>query len=292
MKKILRKIYDLIPFKTELFFVFKKVFNPGPSIYRHLHFKGIITVPVDSSHAFKMNHYGFQIENEIFWAGLANGWEKISIRLWIELCKRSEVIVDAGANTGIYSLIAKSLDPKTIVYAFEPVKRVYEKLQENNKLNNFNINCYEVALSNNTGKAVIYDLPSEHVYSVTVNQNRHSADHSTIKTEIQTITLDLFIENNNLKKIDLLKLDVETHEPEVMEGFKKYLKEFSPVILIEILNDEVGAKVQEIVSGIDYLYFNIDERSGIRRVDTITKSDYYNYLLCNPATAKDLKLTN
>ena len=71
-----------------------------------------------------MRHYGFQLENEIFWSGLTNGWEKISTRLWIELSKNSKVIFDIGANTGIYSLVSKSINPTSQVFAFEPVKRV------------------------------------------------------------------------------------------------------------------------------------------------------------------------
>jgi hypothetical protein len=52
----------------------------------------------------------------------------------------------------------------------------------------------------------------------------------------------------------------------------------------------VGEKVNKIIDGLDYLYFNIDERGGISRVNNIKKSDYYNYLLCNPIVAAELGL--
>src|ERR1035437_3251001 len=289
MKKIVKKLYDAIPFKKQLFSVIK-IFKPGPAIYKHLHFKGIIKVKVDDSHYFKMHHYGYQIENELFWNGLTGGWEKVSLGLWMKLCKNADVIIDVGANTGIYSLIAKAINKNSLVYAFEPVERVFKKLEENNSLNGFDVHCFPTALSNTTGTATIYDIKSEHVYSVTVNKNLNTPDIESIKTEIQTITLYVIIEKNNLTKIDLSKIDVETHEAEVLEGFSKYLKKFHPTILIEILNDEVGANVQKIVSDLDYLYFNIDENAGIRQVTSITKSDYYNYLLCSKETAKELSL--
>ena len=61
-------------------------------------------------------------------------------------------------------------------------------------------------------------------------------------------------------------------------------------MLIEILSDEVGLKVKELIGGLGYLYFNIDENKGIRKVDTIAHSDYYNYLLCSKEIAQQLKL--
>jgi FkbM family methyltransferase len=270
MKEQLKKIYSLLPFKKEFFMLLKMIYTPKESVYKHLHFKGIINIPVDDKHSFKIRHYGFQIENSIFWEGLKDGWEKVSIGLWIDLCRKSEVIIDIGANTGVYSLIAKALNADSKVYAFEPVKRVFEKLEANNNLNDYTIKCYQQAISNSNGKAIIYDLPnSDHIYSVTVNKNIHDPSMETISTEIDTITLDTFIDKERLSKIDLIKIDVETHEAEVLEGFKKHLKEFLPTILIEILNDEVGANVQKIVQDMNYLYFNIDENKGIRQVENM-----------------------
>lgn len=290
MKTILKKVYHSLPFKREFFTLLRFVVKPSQHIYQHLHFKGIIPVKVDNQHQFRIHHYGYQVENEIFWAGLTNGWEKVSIRLWIQLCRRSEVIFDVGANTGIYSLIAQCMNPQSKVYAFEPVHRVFSKLEENIKLNTYKVTTVEKALSNYDGEAVIYDLPAEHIYSVTVNKSLLGPNNPGIETKIQTVSLNTFIRENNIGKIDLMKIDVETHEPEVLEGFSDFLSKFRPVLLIEILNDEVGERVEKMVSGLGYLYFNIDENSGIRQVPKITKSDYYNYLLCNKETVAALNL--
>ena len=90
----------------------------------------------------------------------------------------------------------------------------------------------------------------------------------------------------------IIKIDVETHEAEVLEGFSKYIKIFKPIILIEILNDTVGRNVEKLVEGNDYLFFNIDEKKGIRQVNKITRSDYYNYLLCSKEIAIAIHLIN
>lgn len=287
MKNSLKKIIHVIPFKKQLFSCLRILHLPE-SIFRHLHFKGVIDVHFDK-YQFKINHYGYQLENELFWRGLTNGWEKISMQLWIELSKKSTVVLDIGANTGIYSLVSKSINKKAEVFAFEPVHRVYNKLNANNELNQFDIKTFEIALSNNDGDAIIYDSPTEHVYSVAVNKNIAEIENA-IETKISTKKLSSFIKEQNITHIDLIKLDVETHEPEVLEGMGEYLQMYKPTWLIEILNDEVGKKVQELIKDVDYLYFNIDEIGKPIQVTEIKKSNFYNYLICSPDIAKQLKL--
>lgn len=290
MKKVLKSIYSIIPFKKEFFSILKLFWQPKESIYRHLHFKGVFNVKTDESKSFKLQHYGYQLENEIFWDGLIRGWEKESMKLWIELCKKSRVIFDIGANTGIYSLVAKTVKPDSDVYSFEPVIRVFSKLNDNIALNNYDINTYCKAISNNDGRAIIYDTPTEHVYSVTVNKNLRSEKSKVIETQIDTTTLNSFIERNRINKIDLMKIDVETHEPEILEGFSKYLNIFKPTMLIEILDDKEACRINSLLEKTGYLFFNINEKTGIYRVDKITKSDHFNFLLCSPDVAKSLKL--
>lgn len=287
MKKILKAVYNNIPLKKEFFSMVKPFITPSERIYRHLHFQGDIKVKVDKDHSFKIKHYGYEVENSIFWAGLTNGWEKVSLSIWIKLVRNADVVFDIGANTGVYSLIAKSLNPQARVYAFEPVKRVFEKLELNNQLNGYDINCFERAASDSDGTAVIYDTSAEHSYSVTVGKNLNSPDVPVIMTNIETVRLDTIIEDLKISKVDLIKLDVETHEAEVIEGLGKYLEEFKPTLLVEILNDTVGRDIESLVSGKGYVYLNLDEETGnITPVEHITKSDYYNYLICSEEVAK------
>lgn len=56
-----------------------------------------------------------------------------------------------------FSLIAKSINHDSRVIALEPVHRVFQKLKTNMAINQFNTECLELAASNFTGEAVIYD---------------------------------------------------------------------------------------------------------------------------------------
>lgn len=272
MKRIIKTIYGLLPFKKELYGVLKIFWSPKESIYKHLHFTEPYTVKIDKGREFKI-HNGNQIENEIFWEGLTGKWEKESIKLWLQLCEFSNCIFDIGANTGVYALVAKTINPDAKVYAFEPHPLFFEVLQKNIKLNNYEIKSYKNAVSNFDGKISIDD---------------YSGNSPSISVE--AISLDTFIERNKLERIDLLKIDVETHEPQVLEGFLKYLSQFKPTFLIEILNNDVAEFVYNVVSKYEYMYFNIDERNGIRQTERIEVSDYYNYLVCSKETADKLGL--
>jgi len=268
----------------------KFVWVPPKSIYQHFHFQGIFKVNVTKDQFFFIDHFGQQIENELFWCGLEKGWERVSINLWKELCQNQKIIIDIGANSGLYSLVAKAVSPQSNVYAFEPIVRVYNRLLRNNIINGFNIHAEPVALSNYDGEGTVYDTSDNHILSVTVNKNLHATNIKSNPVIIPVRKLSTYVQEKKIEKIDLIKLDVETHEPEVLEGMNGLLAKFRPVLLVEVLSDEAGSRIQSLVAGLDYLYFDIDENSGIRQVFEIKQSSFYNYLLCQQSIAQNLGL--
>jgi FkbM family methyltransferase len=279
MKKMIKNVYEKIPFKREAFSLLKITANLPESVYQHLYFNGIINVKVNEKESFKMMHYGHPIENDLFWKGLYGNWEKKSMKLWTSLSKKSNIIFDIGANTGVYSMVSKAVNSGAEVHAFEPFEAIHQKLDYNASINNFKIHTNCKAISNYTGDGVIYTDGGDFAYSVTVNKNLWVKDHQPVKLNIKTITLKEYIEQNKITNIDLMKIDVETHEPEVMEGFIPYFNQFKPILLIEILNDEVAQKLNNYFDVDKYSFYNIDEKAGVRKTISLMKSDFYNYLI-------------
>jgi FkbM family methyltransferase len=273
MKSFFKALFNAVPYKKVLFTGLRSVWTPPETIYRHLYFHDQFEVPVNGKQKFRVNHFGYWIENEIFWRGITGNWEKESMKLWIRLCERSNLILDIGSNTGIYSLVAKSVNPNAVVHAFEPHPMFFDFLCRNISLNNYDIVAHKMAISDSDGIIKIED---------------YSGEQNHISVESQR--LDTFIENNRLGKIDLIKIDVESHEPLLMEGFKKHLSLHKPVMLIEILNDDIATQISEYVKDCGYLYFNIDERGSVRQTDKITRSDFYNFLFCDEKVAAELGL--
>jgi FkbM family methyltransferase len=290
MKKLLKRFYESLPLKLPIYKILRRFIQLPKKLHAFFYFEGVFDTWIEYK-SFKMKNYGYQfhVENELFWGGVKNGWEKESTNLWMKLCKNKSIILDIGANTGYYSLIAKTLLPKSEVFAFEPIPLVYKKLLLNNSLNSFDIKCVELALSNVSGEGKIYPSSLDHVYSVTVNKNLFP-DRPAFEVVIKTKRLDSFIEENNIKSVDLIKLDVETFEVEVLTGMGKYLELFKPDMLIEIQTDEIANGISTLIKNIDYVFFNINEKTGIKQVERLGKSDTLNYLICKRQTAIDLKL--
>jgi len=275
-----------------VFLLVKKVWTPPEYIYKHLNFSGIINVDTGNGISFKMHNYGFLIENKIFWTGLEGSFEGESLRLWKIAAKMSSCIVDVGSNTGLYALTAKAVNTSSEVYAFEPVNRVFSKLVNNNKINNYNIHCINSALSSMDGNGFMYDSGDDHVYSAVVASSKTVNSNDKDQININLLKLDSFIEKSGICDIDLIKIDVEGHEPEVLIGFERYIEKFKPTIIVEILTDEAGRKVQELVEKYNYLYFDIDENSGAIQKSNITRSSSYNYILCHEKSASNLNLVS
>lgn len=290
IKSLLREVYQKIPFKKNLFLLIKGFIELPPEIYRRLYFEDEFLVKVEDK-SFRIHNGRQLVENEIFWKGLFGSWEKMSLYLWAELSKRSEVILDIGANTGIYSLLAKAVNPTSKVYAFEPFSNVYSRLIRNIKLNNFDIKAIKKAVSNKDGLQLIFDMLQPSIYSATLEKRFYRDVHQVgeLKLEqIETISLKTFFEEEELRRVDLVKIDVELHEPKVLEGFGNYLERFKPIIILEVLKDDVGTSIERIIDSKGYSYFYIDdENMKVVPSKKILARESRNYLIC-PQSASPL----
>lgn len=273
LKQLLKKTYTAIPYKRQLFSFVKKIGCPPKSVYKHLHFKGDFSVELGRNRKFKLRHFGYIIENEVFWEGIYASWEKESMKLWIKLCEEADTILDIGANTGLYALVAKACNPSSMVVAFEPHPEFFDMMRQNIQLNEFDITAEQKAATDRNGRIELEDYSGK-----------------SAKMIFEGVALATYFEANQLPPVKLIKIDVESHEPEVLAGMGAYLEKYKPTLLIEVLSEEIAQRIVPYIDKCGYLYFNIDERNGIRRTDILGKSDYYNYLLCLPEVATRMGL--
>ncbi len=288
IKQALKEAYAALPFKQQLFRLIRPL-RPPQRLYRHLHFHGVITVPVPGHGSFRMRHRGYLIENELFWRGLA-GWEPVSTDLWTRLCEGASTIIDVGANTGVYTLLARTVDHRATIVALEPMASVFRMLEDNLRLNGHTAMALQAAASDHDGTAPIYAPPDEHVLSVSLNRTFNTFDPAVRPVPVTVRTLDRIVEELGRPPVDLIKIDTETHEPEVVQGALAVLRRDRPSLLIEILNDEVGRRVEALLDGLGYRYFNIDEHHGVRPVEHLVRRGPYNFLVCRPEVAARLGL--
>ncbi|MDQ3100589.1 MAG: FkbM family methyltransferase, partial [Bacteroidota bacterium] len=221
------------------------------------------------------------------------GWEKISLRLWEQLAQRSDVIFDIGANTGIYSLIAGTVNRKATIIAVEPIQRVYKKLVHNIGLNGLNITPLNVAISDHDGTAPIYDqVESEHVLAVSLQPGWNQPHIKTTAVEVSIRTVASIMEELSLPRVDLLKIDVEGHELSVLNGFKQIIEQDQPSMLLELLSPESAETASALIARVNYVFYSIDERTWPpEQVDRLEKSRYHNVLICLPEVARKIGLS-
>lgn len=295
LKDIARALYRYIPWKRNIFHLLRALYSPSAYLSQHLWFYGAFLVPMADT-SFVMVNHNSKLETQLFWNGIDGYEEKESLRLWAGLCAEAEVVFDIGANTGLFSLIAQTRNPKASVYAFEPIQRIAAKFQDNCLRNQYTIQVHPIAVSNSDGKAVIYDLPLQHHYvgSLEREETAHhfaGSESGLISREVQTITLATFIRQERIARVDLMKIDVEGHEMQVLEGMGGYLRGMQPTILIEIKSTEHANRIEEMMHGCDYHFYDIDEKTPPRRIPRLRASSFRNLLICSPNVAARLGLS-
>ena len=139
--------------------------------------------------------------------------------------------------------------------------------------NNLNIELIEKGVSNENGERIFYDVKGSHQTSASLSDQKLINEY-----RIQTLRLDSFIEETGLIP-DLIKIDVELHEPEVIEGLGKFLINNGPTLIIEVLTETVAEKLNNLFKNTSYIYYELDKMNKLKMVDSIKPKSCYNYLI-------------
>ena len=91
------------------------------------------------------------------------------------------------------------------------------------------------------------------------------------KNTVDSITLSSFIETNNIKKIDLVKIDTEGTEIDILLSGKKYIEQFQPIVICETLFNTIEDDLENFFKPLGYKFFN-HTLSGLREVNSIKRS--------------------
>lgn len=141
--------------------------------------------------------------------------------------KNPEVCFDIGANYGVYSFYLSKKFPNSKIYSFEPYSRSFYILRKIKKRFNLqNIFPKRLALGNKNEKMKIWVHDFEDAMA-TISKNKGE--------DVVMVKLDDFVKKNKINKIDFIKIDVEGFEKNIIDGGMKTIKEFKPVILMEIV---------------------------------------------------------
>lgn len=170
---------------------------------------------------------------------------------------RRRVALDIGANDGMTSLLLSRRFSK--VHSFEPNAILAESWRSAVPSN---VQQHCIALSNKSSEACLHvPVVKGREYHGWASLGTPGVDQpfQAIDVPVQCVALDTL---NLGEDIDFVKIDVEGHEIEVLEGSKNTLSRCRPWIVIET-SLKTSARVNEILTSFGFERFDLESALGI-----------------------------
>ena len=196
--------------------------------------------------------------------------ERISKIILKKYLPANPVIIDCGAHDGSDSVELAKLFKIATIHSFEPVDALYAKLMKNAKPYK-NITCYPIALANSNGAMDLYiSEGASDASSSLLEPMEHLKDHPDTffidKITVTTSTLDNWAKENNIKKVDMLWLD--------MQGYELNMLKASEFILdsVYVIHTEVSTRetYKDVAQYNDYRSF-LESKGFSMQIEAIPK---------------------
>jgi FkbM family methyltransferase len=183
-------------------------------------------------------------------------WFEQELEFWRSQIQPGMIVIDVGANVGVYTFsAAQRVTQSGRVIAVEPFSGCVENLEATCSLNQLEqVTVFRGAASDHAGQIYLsLAAASELNEVVTDTKNLQQGKYE----EAPCFTLDSICEQEQLSKVDFLKIDAEGHELQVLMGSQKILEKFSPVILYENIAGSQGSNVEvaQYLQNIGYALF-------------------------------------
>jgi len=169
---------------------------------------------------------------------LSGSFEPSTRRAYSRLLGPGAVVIDVGANMGAHTLpFAKLVSPAGRVLAFEPTAVAIARLRRNVAANPSLGPVISVKQALITSDDIT--SPPDKIYSswpLVKEQDSHLL-HLGVKvstTGAVALSLDKAVAEAELMKVDLIKLDVDGFEMDVLRGAGAVLREYRPIIVMEV----------------------------------------------------------
>lgn len=178
-----------------------------------------------------------------------------------------DTFLDLGANIGYFSMLASPLVGKAgRVLAFEPNPQNQQLIMSSILENSDNIKLFPYAVSDT---ATIFKMMNGGSNGVVVSNSSKSQDFSFYA---QSVILDELLKDET--RIDLIKIDIEAHEPFALKGMEKLMNRLKPKIITEFhpwamrkLNTEAPEEYLQFLFGLDYSVSIILEGGELKSVN-------------------------
>lgn len=148
------------------------------------------------------------------------GWEEETTRIFKQLAKEGDTVIDVGANIGYYTLLsARLVGGKGTVYAFEPDPTNFKLLNANIELNGYkNVVAEQKAVSDKNDILDLY-LNDSDVGAHTI----YKPEKSKRMVKVVSTTLDDYFKGKE-HPVNIVKMDIEGAEMAALSGMRNIIK--------------------------------------------------------------------
>jgi FkbM family methyltransferase len=164
--------------------------------------------------------------------------------LMLSLLRPGMSFVDVGANWGYFTLLGSDLVGRSgRVIAFEPHPTLYAQLRGNVLRNNLTwTTALPIAITNTEGEMTLAGFEEEETTNWGVSHLIDAPDYEGPQFQVLTGLLEVLLDNQGVREIDMLKIDIEGAEalvlPTMSKGlsqarYKRILLELHPIALKE-----------------------------------------------------------
>ena len=171
------------------------------------------------------------------------------------------VFVDVGANTGFYSLLALAAGA-VHTHGFEPVEEIAAVFMSNAAVSEVGsrLTLHPTALGREEGEATLYFPRADHgLVETSASLNAEFRQEHAGQCQVRVATLDSVMPEYLSGQVPLLiKIDVESHEPEVLRGATSIMKNARPALVCELLPGYNEGSFTTLCREYGYTYFSLE----------------------------------
>ena len=215
-------------------------------------------------------------------------YEPAETRYLLSIINKDSICLDIGANIGYFTMLMAKAASSGQVHAFEPVALNLSLLKSSVELNQLtNVFINQFAVGDVVGE-VSFSQSVDGAYSSMQDTGRKP---STRTIKVPVLTLDGYLDDNNINRVDVMKVDVEGAEGLVLAGASKLLADLKRrpgVVFLELYDQNLnvfGTSVSEIIEKMfDYGYepFVLSESAELMSYKPELKNKYFNvFFLAN-----------
>jgi FkbM family methyltransferase len=219
----------------------------------------IVSIKLDGTGVLKLTNVdATYLAFQLFWHGV-DFYEPITRLLLARLLQPGTTFLDIGAHLGFFTITSSLACPGIRTIAFEPNPKNFRALQANVAANALkDVVCEPLAISDLDGPATLYLTESD--MSASLMKDFQAEDTRQVgQIQVQTTSLDNYVEPRGFTNPLVMKVDIEGHEPAFFRGAARTITRNKPDIILEVLYEQ-DPKLIAWLKSLGYRFYPITDQ--------------------------------